>query len=136
MKKCRKNKRQKQIFFLQLTPELISDARREINYFYTIEKKRKYVRATELLRLEELGYTIDEIDRIVPLEEGIFRKSRVHYHSIKNADFRLKKMKHPVASWADYDQGLIRGFKDGVAWALQEYKKLLYEKSNQDIKTR
>ena len=39
MKKYRKNKRQKQIFFLQLAPELISDARREINYFYTIEKK-------------------------------------------------------------------------------------------------
>lgn len=48
------------------------------------------------------------------------RADKIAYQSVINADERLKeidKLDFAIAAWADYDNGLTQGFKDGAAWA-------------------
>lgn len=40
--------------------------------------------------------------------------------AVTNADKRLKERPNTICAWADYDAGLIQGFKDGAEWALLE----------------
>lgn len=46
--------------------------------------------------------------------------SKVHLAAVENADKRLKERPNAICAWADYDAGLIQGFKDGAEWALLE----------------
>ena len=43
-------------------------------------------------------------------------QSRIHLAAVENADKRLKERPNTICAWADYDAGLIQGFKDGVEW--------------------
>jgi hypothetical protein len=43
-------------------------------------------------------------------------QSRIHLAAVENADKRLKEIDGTIRAWADYDAGLIQGFKDGVEW--------------------
>lgn len=47
-------------------------------------------------------------------------QSRIHLAAVENADKRLKERPNTICAWADYDAGLIQGFKDGAEWALLE----------------
>jgi hypothetical protein len=47
-------------------------------------------------------------------------QSRIHLAAVENADKRLKERPNTICAWADYDAGLIQGFKDGVEWGLLE----------------
>ena len=40
-------------------------------------------------------------------------QSRIHLAAVENADKRLKERPNTICAWADYDAGLIQGFKDG-----------------------
>lgn len=44
-------------------------------------------------------------------------QSRIHLAAVENADKRLKERPNTICAWADYDAGLIQGFKDGAKWA-------------------
>lgn len=43
-------------------------------------------------------------------------QSRIHLEAVENADKRLKERPNTICAWADYDAGLIQGFKDGAEW--------------------
>lgn len=43
-------------------------------------------------------------------------QSRIHLAAVENADKRLKERPNTIRAWADYDAGLIQGFKDGAEW--------------------
>lgn len=47
-------------------------------------------------------------------------QTRIHLAAVENADKRLKERPNTICAWADYDAGLIQGFKDGAEWAVKE----------------
>jgi hypothetical protein len=61
-----------------------------------------------------MAVTKGKFIRVMALD---MNNSRIHLAAVENADKRLKERPNTICAWADYDAGLIQGFKDGAEWA-------------------